>query len=358
MSNVVRKQRNTAPLCFMPDDRLVCYHRGRIFFLRDGVMEKSSVIPISGVERCFGWGRLISRLMRFGIRSAIALDNEHILLSIGNSIFELDFSKLGISKGWHCGNGIRPLFFSEVRGISGFNDGVYFGQYRKNDQLNPVSIFYRDGVDDWKEVYTFPQGTIKHIHNIIPDSYRQCVWIMSGDFGEAAALWKATDGFKKIDYVVGGDQRWRGCIGFSIPEGLIYATDTPFSENHIYLIREDGVTETIGDLSGSCIYGCQWKDKYIFSTVVEPDGRKETLLRLLFGWKRGAGIIDNNARIYLGSIKDGFKEIYKEKKDVYPFIFQFGAFIFPSGKNNTKRLYFQPIATKKNDMRLMELCFY
>lgn len=35
------------------------------------------------------------------------------------------------------------------------------------------------------------------------------------------------------------------------------------------------------------------------------------------------------------------------------FLFQFGVFKFPYGVNNTDILYFQPMATKENDLRLM-----
>jgi len=346
---------NTTPLCFMPDNSLIYYHRGKVVLLKENKELNVIPVPITKKEWLLGWNLMATRLFRFGARSAIAIDNNHIVINIGNRLHEIDLIARTMTNGWHCGNGIRPLFLSEVTGIKGFNDGIYFGQYWKNDGLNPISIYYRKGVDDWRGVYTFPQGAIKHIHNLIPDPYRQCVWIMTGDFGESAALWKVTDGFNKVEHVVGGDQRWRGCVGFAIPEGLIYATDTPFSNNHIYLFRDNGAVETLYDISGSCIYGCQWKDKYVFASTVEADGRDETLLKLLFGWKRGVGIKDNYVRIYVGDYTNGFKEVYKERKDTLPFIFQFGAFRFPAGKNNYNTLYFQPVATQKNDLRLMAL---
>ena len=50
-----------------------------------------------------------------------------------------------------------------------------------------------------------------------------------------------------------------------------------------------------------------------------------------------------------------FKEIYKEKKDGMPlYTFQFGVFKFPAGVNNTDALYFQPVATRKNDQCLVQ----
>lgn len=343
----------TTPLCFLPDGKLVCYQQGSVILYDDCFEVKRLTAITTRKERIFGRFRILSRILRLGIRAAIAVDDSAIIFSLGNIIYEFNVIDGHLSKGYTCDDGVRPLSFSHISGIYGFDDGVYFGGYVRNFEKNPVHIYYRNGVDAWKIVYTFPQGAINHVHSIIADSYRRCLWILTGDFDDSAAIWKVSDGFKRVERFVSGDQKWRGCVAFAIPDGLLYATDAPFAKNHIYLLKEDGKSSIVGDLSGSCIYGCNWKDKYVFSTVVEPDGRNESMLRLLFGWKRGSGIIDNNARIYWGDIKDGFIELYKENKDYYPFIFQFGAFKFPSGINNTENLYFQPMATAKNDMRLI-----
>ena len=72
--------------------------------------------------------------------------------------------------------------------------------------------------------------------------------------------------------------------------------------------------------------------------------------------KRRAGTKDDYVHMYMGNLQEGFKEIYKEKKDCMPYYtFQFGVFKFPYGVNSTDTLYFQPVATKKNDLHLMAL---
>lgn len=317
--------------------------------------ELSFLLTLPRNQQVFGKSRYLSRFLRLGIRASIAVDEHRILASLGSCIAELNLQTGYFSDGWQGKTKSRPMVFSEITGINGFEDGVYFGEYYKNDLLEPISIYHRTGVDNWDVVYTFPKGTIKHIHNIVADPYRNCVWILTGDFGDAAAIWKVTDGFKKVERVAFGDQMWRGCVAFAIPEGLLYATDTPFSENYIYLFKPDGIVETVCGISGSCIYGCQWKDKYVFSSTVEADGRDETIFKLLTSKKRGSGIKDEYVRMYFGDIANGFREVYREKKDWLPFIFQFGAFKFPAGVNNNDTLYFQPVATKKNDLRLMGL---
>lgn len=352
-----RIKRHTTPLCYMPDGRLVCYQHGDIFVLDKGKEQKRFSIITSKKERVLGRCKLASRLLRLGIRAAESIDGSTILLSVGNMIHKLNIDTGILSKGYFCGEGIRPLLFTTVKGIDGVDDGIYFGGYLGNMSKKPVNLYHRVGVDQWEVVYTFPQGAINHVHNIVADPYRQCLWIFTGDFDEASAIWKVTNNFKTVERVICNDQKYRGCVVYALPEGLLYATDSPFSDDFIYLLNPDtlGVRELF-PIDGSCIYGCQWKDQYVFSSTVEGDGRNTSRWEFYFGRKRGAGIKDDYVHMYMGNLQEGFKEIYKEKKDCMPFYtFQFGVFKFPTGENNSDTLYFQPIATKKNDMRLMEL---
>ena len=345
----------TTPLCYLPDGSLLCYHCGRIMVMRDREVYKTIPIKTSLTECLSGWSRMASRLLRFGVRASYPLDKNNVILSIGNYLYELNIPKGGLSKGWYCGEGIRPLILSNVVGVDSFEDGIYFGGYLGNMDKNPVNVYHRVGEDKWEVVYTFPKGAINHVHAIISDPYRNCLWVFSGDFDESAAIWKITDGFKKVECVVCNDQKYRGCVVFALPEGLLYATDAPFADDYIYLMDPQTYeVKQICPIDGSCIYGCQWKDKYVFSTTVEGDGRNTPKLEFLFGRKRGDGIKDDFVHMYMGNLKEGFREIYKEKKDGLPYYtFQFGVFKFPYGINNSDRLYFQPVATMKKDQDLM-----
>lgn len=352
--------KNTTPLCYLPDGQLVCYRRGYIYVLKEGGKVCKFPFPTGVKERLFGWNRYSTRLMRFGVRTAIAMDNKHVLLSQGNNLFEMNLTDGELSKGWFCGDGIRPLAFADVKGIEGFDDGICFGGYLGNNEKLPVNIYRRKEVDNWEVVYTFPQGAINHVHSIVVDPYRNCLWAFTGDFDEASAIWKITDNFKKVKRVLSNDQKYRGCVAFALPEGLLYATDAPFADDYIYLLNTVTLeTKELYPIHGSCIYGCKWKDKYIFSSTVEGDGRNTSRMEFFFGRKRGAGIKDDYVHMYMGNLKDGFMETYKEKKDCMPYYtFQFGVFKFPAGENNYDTLYFQPVATRKNDFELMSYRLY
>ena len=349
--------RNTSPLCFLPSGKLVCYHYGKLLIMQDGEVIKSYQLFTSKKETPLGRSRVLFRLLRLGIRAAIALDEEHILLSVGKMIHEFDFSTGKLSKGYFCGEGVRPLVFSDVKGIEGIDDGIYFGTYQSVSSKKPVSIFKRVDVDKWETVYTFELGAVEHIHNVIADPYRKCLWIFSGDFGDSAAIWKVMENFGKVERVFYGDQKYRACVINVLPEGLLYATDSPLDKDYIFLLNpESGELKEQMSIAGSCIYGCQWKDQFVFESSVEPSGKYKNRLDFLFSREIGPGIQDRYVRIYCGNLENGFKEIFKEKKDCLPYAtFQFGAVKFPAGVNKSDTLYFQPVATKKNDLRLMSM---
>lgn len=352
---IFRIKKHLSPLCFLPSGRLVCYQQGYILVMEGETIISSFHIEISLKEKCLGRSRYLFRLLRMGIRAAEAIDENHIVYSIGNMLYEMNLSNGKISDGYFCGEGIRPLTFTSICSIKGFDDGLYFGGYLGNRSKSPVSIYKRTGVDKWDIVYTFPQGVINHVHGIIADKYRQCLWIFTGDFGEASAIWKVSDNFDCVNRIVCNDQKYRGCVAFAIPEGILYATDAPFANNFIYLMNTDTYeVKEITSIDGSCIYGCQWKDRYVFSSTVEGDGRDTSRFQFYFGHERGAGIKDEFVHLYCGNLSEGFKEIYKEKKDFLPlYTFQFGVFKFPYGINNSDTLFFQPIATNKNDLNLL-----
>ena len=149
---VNRLEKGFAPLCFIQEGKLICYKRGCLWVLAGNKVLDKYPIFNSAKEFLIGAINPFSRLLRLGIRASIALDENRVLLSRGNHIFELDLLSGERSGGYFIGEGLRPLAFTKIEGIRGFDDAVVFGGYLMNMDKEPVHIYKRKSVDQWEVV--------------------------------------------------------------------------------------------------------------------------------------------------------------------------------------------------------------
>ena len=297
------------------------------------------------------FSKIFRRLFRNDIRYAYKIDDENLLAVRSKKIYRINTFSGQIESTIILPRGSRPLNIIKVEELSGFSDGLYFGEYFSNPTKESVKIFQYLN-DRLKEVYVFPNGELNHIHNLIVDHYRKCIWILTGDFGEGAAIYQATQNFQKVKCIVSGYQKFRSCVAFPVKEGLVYATDSQFEQNSIRLLFEDNGEWTTKDLfaiNGPSIFGTKIGEEFFFSTSVEAIN-SGNLIKKYFRNSRGPGIIKNQSEIVQGTIRSGFNVIYSGVKDKLPFVlFQFGNIIFPSGNNTLSKLIFTNIALKNDD---------
>jgi hypothetical protein len=155
-----------------------------------------------------------------------------------------------------------------------------------------------------------------------------------------------------------GKQNYRACVAFPTKEGLLYGTDSQFEENSIRLLfNQNGwKTKKIFDVNGPIIYGSKHKDDFVFSTSVEGESHKKGKILQFFDKTKGNGIKTNYAHIIKGNLENGFRIVYKNKKDRYPFIlFQFGTLVFPNGENRSDFIFFNVNALKNHDQSIIKL---
>jgi hypothetical protein len=249
----------------------------------------------------------------------------------------------------------RPLSFSKIQGIHGFSDCIVYGEYTANTDDDSVAIYARLS-NKWKKVIEFPPNTVKHIHSIIPDPYRNRVLILTGDRDEESAIWAVEENFKSIKPILKGDQTYRACCARAYEDGVMIITDSPFDENYIYMIYENDEKvniEKIALLPGPSVFYTFIEDKIVFATDVEFDFKNIQGKRLYFTRKLGAGVKDWFVHVFSGNPQSGFNEIAQFKKDILPMgIFGFGNVHFPSGEYKN-RLFMYPVAVKKYDERLI-----
>lgn len=213
---------------------------------------------------------------------------------------------------------------------------VFFGEYFQNVENIPIHIYSLNIENgNLEKVFTFNEGEINHIHGVFFDKYTDRIWVATGDSERECILGYTEDEFKTLVEVFRGGQEVRSCQLFFYPDYIVYCTDSQFIQNTIKCIdRKTMEIKELQRVQGSVIKGGQVGKVSFISTTVEPSK------------------VNLDKHVYLWITKDGihWEEKYKDEKDSYPSIFQFGTFEFPHyvGEIGDK-LYFSGRAVKELD---------
>ena len=315
------------------------------FFLVDLATGKKTFVcrmPVGKKTALVSRSRILSRLKRLEPKCAGRLSATEFVVSLLRSIWLVDVEKKTCQR--LCDN---PDGFSEVINFCSTKDGIYWGDYGRNNQLTRVTA-YRLGKDKQiSRVHTFEAGTVRHIHNIVEDGDGFLLFV--GDNEEKAGIYRVNSDWTEVKPWKTGIQKYRAVVGWPYLGGVLYATDSVETENHIRYISADGTEKELMALNGSCIYGCETKDYYLFSTTVEPHegGGK---LSLLFE-ELGGGIKSRDVTIVAVSKRDlSVRQVAKYRKDGWPMkLFQYGRCIFAGGQQGFNTVWCSPVACKKYD---------
>ncbi len=314
------------------DCTILGYKKGVIyvFNLKENTFHKIVKLPQTLLLKVCSKIRILERILRMEPRFAIKLNNDKYLISYRGAIYRVSLSEKDIILEHKYKDDMNnPLHACNIQGLKGFDDGVYYGEYSGNPEKSSVSVYRRNpNTGIWKSVFSFKEGQINHIHNIVPDYINQRMLILTGDTNSASGIWSAKDNFSTVVPLLIGKQAYRSCSLFPVGQGFVYATDAPLDKNYIFhskLINGKWTSEKLYELQGSVIYSVENNGVYYFSTTVEPDSNI-TGKRYLITNKLGPGIKDRNVNIIAGNLNDGFRAVVKYKKDIYPMgLCQFGA---------------------------------
>lgn len=326
---------------YVLDDKVLLYRGGKFYISNGKTYEFLVRAPLSFSKRIFSKINLTSRLLRIEPRATERLSDNLFVIAFDHKIWILDLLKKEMRVGYVNRPGwSNPLNFC----TDGHN--VYWGEYGNNPDYDAVKI-YCLGIDlSVREVYSFSKGTIRHIHNICYDIDKQSFWIFTGDNEANAGIYLASQDWKKVVPVKIGDQKYRTVVGFPYNDGLIYATDSVSSVNHIFILLPDGSLQDLTKINGSCIYGTITRDYYVFSTTVEPpEGRS---FARMFTNKLGSGILSRDVHLIVVSKKNLSVSIVAEfHKDFLPMRwFQYGVITLPKGQDKSEKLWIYPVACR------------
>jgi hypothetical protein len=274
--------------------------------------------------------RLSSRLFRDGFHALAILPSGGIVGAVPGAIVTLRPGENEFRTTHAITRGTRPLHIASVP-----SGTVYWGEYFDNAARDEVHIYAStDGGVTWNVAHTFPKGVIRHVHNIVYDTWGNCLWILTGDYGAECRILRASCDLTQVDVVLQGDQQARAVALVPAEDGLFFASDTPLESNFIYHMNRQGGLRKLAGVSSSSIYGCRVRHNVFFSTMVEPSEVNA----------------DNHVRIYGSRNGEDWCDLQAWRKDHWPMsFFQYGNAFFPDGENRTDYLAVSATGVEADD---------
>jgi len=279
--------------------------------------------------------RFTARLFRDGFHALAVLPSREIIGAVPGSIVTASAGRNEFRQTHLITRGTRPLHITSVP-----DGSVYWGEYFDNPGRDEVHIYASsDRGLTWNVAYTFPNGAIRHVHNIVHDPWGKCLWILTGDYGDECRILRAACDFSHVDVVMQGNQQARAVAAVVTEEGIYFSSDTPLESNHIYRLDRMGKLTQLAAISSSSIYGSRLGDHVFFSTMAEPSDVNR----------------DRSVRLYGADITNPqqWQPLLAWKKDFLPMgLFQYGNAFLPDGENGTRFLAVSTIAVKSEDQCL------
>jgi hypothetical protein len=284
-------------------------------------------------RRLSATNRFTARLFRDGFHALAVLPSGAIIGAVPHSIVTLGPGESEFHQTHSITRGTRPLHITSTPA-----GAVFWGEYFDNPQRDEAHIYYSpDAGATWSIAYTFPKGAIRHVHNIVHDPWGNCLWILTGDYGDECRILRASCDFSRVEIVMQGNQQARAVAAVPTEDALYFSSDTPLEPNHIYRLDRTGKLSQLAQISSSSIYGCRVGRQVFFSTMIEPSEVNR----------------DRDVRIYGAEVKspDSWQPRLEWKKDALPMrFFQYGNAFLPDGENSTSFLAVSTIAVQYDDL--------
>jgi len=275
--------------------------------------------------------KLTSRLVRDGFHALAVLQSQAMVAAVPGAIITLRPNETQFRVTHKITRGTRPLHITAIPGGS-----VFWGEYFDNADRDEVHVYVStDEGATWTVAYTFPKGSIRHVHNVVHDPWTSCLWLFTGDYGDECRIVRASYDFRQVDIVLQGHQHTRAVACVPTAGGLYFSSDTPLEANAVYHLDREGKLSQLAPLSSSSIYGCRVGSDIFFSTMVEPSTVNP----------------DRFVRIYDGRDGRDWRPLLAWQKDRWPMrFFQYGNAFLPDGENSTPYLAVTTIAVESEDM--------
>lgn len=290
----------------------------------------------------------IRRIRRnIGIHNVVVLPSGTILIQY-DGIYRYDGIKTIAKKvfDFRPDKIIGPLKNGFV--VDDHTGNVYWGEY---NITRPYSVRIFRGVNDgqqWEECYRFPLGEIRHVHAIVPDPYRERLWICTGDNDAETALFYTQDDFNSVHRFNGGDQSWRMVSMIPTENALFWGSDAGQDApadfvNHIY--KWDFKTNSKEQI--------QFIDKPAYYATVLENGTMAIGVHHEPGIKR---TVEPSADLWISNDGESWQRILElpyecsgRKEGT-----KYATIYLPLSDQSAESLFFTPLNTLDTDFSLMK----
>lgn len=275
--------------------------------------------------------RLAQRLLRFQVSNIIPLSETELFVTFDKSVGIVRDRKYQALK-----NLVRPCrVLRAACAVDGKGD-IYFGEYLANTERGEMRIYrYPKGGDALEVAYTFPAGSIRHIHGVYYDKFSDSLFCLTGDREEECRIIRSGDGFQTTETVGEGDETWRAVSILFDENSFYYGMDAEFRTNLIYKVdRRTLERKTLGEVNGTVFFSKRLGDDLFFTTTAEnAPSQKENVAAL---WHIGAD--------------EKCERIASYKKDLWhKSLFQFGTIHFPYFSDSDDELYFHLVGVEEDN---------
>lgn len=273
--------------------------------------------------------RLTTRLLRSGFHNLIPFSDGTVLVVVRGQMLKLIDGNVFRST-FNFNRGSRPLNICQ-----GPEERIVWGEYFDNPNREEVHVFSsEDKGENWEAIYTFPKDSIRHVHGVFYDHYRNGYWLLTGDDEKECRICFSTD-FKSVEIVISGAQNCRAVSIIPFPDGIVVPMDSPFEKNFIQWLDTNNRRLTkLCPLPNSAFFTSKAAGVHVISTAVEKSA------------------VNADRHSYLVCSNDGqdWKEFYRQEKDGWCMkYFQYGVFNLPQGDGGGDYLYAEGQALKFDD---------
>jgi hypothetical protein len=296
--------------------------------------QKRATYVVSFPHKVLERFHLARRAIRSGFANLLVAANGTLVASIRGAILRCDTNS----------NYFKPVLSKPHRSfkIEQSPDGMFFaGEYFYNTSRESVYIYASsDQGQTWEVVYTFPPGTIRHVHNIWYDKKHRRLLILTGDLDHESKVLFTNDQFRTLKVLAEGSQRTRAAVILPHMEGFYLPTDTPMEQNYIQLLDESGKIHPLLPIEGSCLAACRVKNCVFFGTAAEPSPVNLNPCSTLYGSADGQ---------HWEAVARWRADRWSRGPSWLAAIFQMGRVLLPRGKNLTNYLFATTIAVDDAD---------